>query len=658
MKQRTLLFIFLLLSTLTTNAYDAYIDGIYYNLNTSAKTATVTFKDYKLNSYTGSVLIPAFITYNGVTYSVSSIDLLAFSNCPDITSIIIESGNKKYDSRDNCNAIIETASNTLIAGSQNTVIPNNVTSISNYAFAGCSKLTSVTIPNSVTSIGNGAFNVCSSLTEVTIPKSVTSIGVGAFSACSGLTSIIVESGNKKYDSRDNCNALIETETNTLIVGCQKTVIPNGVTSIENSAFLGCSGLTSVTIPNSVTTIGNYAFSGCTNLTSIVIPNSVTSIGEDALRNCTGELTINCNIPSSYNSIFSNSKFASVKIGDDVEEIGKYVFRGCSSLTSVTIGNSLTSIGEGTFYDCTGLTSITIGNSVISIETDAFINCTGLTSVHIKDISTWCNINFVPDSYFRNEGYCSNPLYHAQHLFMDDREIINLVIPGGVKSINKYAFCNGSYLESVTIPNSVTAIGSETFSGCTRLKEVTIGNSVKEINSYAFKKCSVLTDVYCYAKNVPTLNSDAFDGSNVGNAALHVPQDALLSYLGSSLWRAFGNIVALQDSDPKPEPENEPGMEKCATPVISIVAGRLNISCETEDVEYICRSEFKTDGNNVMQPQKLQITVTATKEGYVPSDFVTAEIDLSAISAIKGDVNADGTVNGTDIQEVINIIVGE
>jgi hypothetical protein len=153
-------------------------------------------------------------------------------------------------------------------------------------FQGCSGLTSVTIGNSVTTIDEYAFSDCCSLTSVTIPSSVTTIGRGAFMYCSGLTSINVEAGNTKYDSRNNCNGIIETESNTLITGCNNT-----------------------TIPNSVTNIGNSAFCGCGSLTSVIIPNSVTNIGSSAFYNCSGLLDFYChaeNVPTTMSNSFNNS----------------------------------------------------------------------------------------------------------------------------------------------------------------------------------------------------------------------------------------------------------------------------------------------------------------------------------------------------------------
>ena len=267
--------------------------------------------------------------------SVTSIERGAFANC-NLTSIVVELGNTMYYSRDNCNAIISRW-NTLIAGCENTIIPESVTSIGNAAFSGCSGLTSITIPESVTRIGESAFADCSGLTSITIPNSVTYISYSAFSGCRGLTSItipnsvtyigdnpfancpgltsiVVDFGNTKYDSRDNCNAIIETASNTLIAGCMNTIIPESVTSIGFRAFFDCSGLTSVTIPNSVTSIDHYAFERCKGLSSIIIPNSVTSIGSGAFTECKG--------------------LTSVTIGSGVTSIGREAFSFNDNLQSI------------------------------------------------------------------------------------------------------------------------------------------------------------------------------------------------------------------------------------------------------------------------------------------------------------------------------------
>ena len=248
------------------------IGDLYYNLNANDLTAEVTYQEqWSLTnySYLTAVNIPESVDYNSVTYSV--------------------------------------------------------TSIGSNAFYGCSGLTSITIPNSVTSIWDWAFYRCTGLTSITIPNSVTSIGGYAFDECSGLTSIVVASGNTTYDSRENCNAIIETSSNTLIAGCQNTIIPNSVTSIGEFAFFGCSGLTSITIPNSVTSIGNSAFYWCTGLTSIEIPNSVTSIGYRAFEGCYGLTSITCHalMPPTCGYLVFNNVDKSIPLYVPEESIEDY-----------------------------------------------------------------------------------------------------------------------------------------------------------------------------------------------------------------------------------------------------------------------------------------------------------------------------------------------
>ena len=162
-------------------------------------------------------------------------------------------------------------------------LPSSITSIWWYAFQGCSGLTELTLPKSVTSIGDSAFYGCTGLTELTLPNSVKSIGESAFCGCSGLEKIMVESGNSRYDSRDNCNSIIDTETNTLIVGCKNSVIPNGVTSIGDSAFGWCSELTELVLPNSVTSIVESAFAYCSGLEKITVESGNSRY--DSRDNC-------------------------------------------------------------------------------------------------------------------------------------------------------------------------------------------------------------------------------------------------------------------------------------------------------------------------------------------------------------------------------------
>ena len=265
------------------------------------------------------------LTSIAIVESVTSIGNYAFYRCSGLTSIRVDENNTVYDSRDNCNALIEKSTNELMVGCKNTTIPNSVTSIGNSAFYGCTGLTSVTIPNRVTKLGESAFRECAGLASIEIPNSVTEIGSTAFYECVGLTNItisnsvtdigneafckctelaniVVDENNTVYDSRDNCNAVIEKNTNKLVFGCKNTTIPNNVTSIGDTAFFECTGLTSITIPSSVTSIGNSAFSGCTGLTSITIPSSVTRIGRSTFYECTGLTSIM--IPSSVTSIDS------------------------------------------------------------------------------------------------------------------------------------------------------------------------------------------------------------------------------------------------------------------------------------------------------------------------------------------------------------------
>ena len=653
MKQKTFIFILVLLSTLTASAYDAQIDGIYYNLDNSTKQATVTSGE---NKHTGWVIIPEAIAIDDVIYNVTTIGEYAFYGCSGLTSMTIPNsvtsiGNGAFSGCSGLTSIEIPTSVTIIgphvfdgcSGLTTFTVPNSVTTIETSAFAGCTGLTSVIIGNSVKKIGSEAFSSCSNLTSLTIGNSVTEIGSSAFSGCSSLTSVELPSSVTSIGGFAfiSCSGLTSIE------------IPNSVTEIGNGAFHGCSGLTSITIPNSVTSLGYMAFSGCSGLTSATIPNSVAEIGWSTFARCSSLTDVYCyaaSVPTTDSNAFSESPISSATLHVPAASLDAYkaaepwsgfgsfvamediplpinyvlnynydisaktatVVSGGSGYTGkITIPATVTSndiiynvteIGEDAFLSCTGITSVEIPNSVTVIGNSAFDGCSGLTSIEI---------------------------------------------PNSVTTIGSGAFASCTGLTSVTIPSSVTAIETVTFYNCTGLKEVIIPNSVTEIGFWAFASCTGLKNVYCYAENVPKTDINAFMSTSISTDTLRVPKAFVEAYQAASPWNGFGTFIAL---------DIEPEVKKCATPTIDFVDGKIVFGCETEDVEYVCNIGFKNDGNILSLPKVVTISVYATKDGYEPSESLAIETTPKVLLDKLGDVNGDGVVNGTDIQEVINIIV--
>ena len=381
----------LLLCATVATAHDFEVDGIYYRItNRTYGYVAVTYKGSSDTSaaYTGSVVIPESVTYNGTTYSVTSIGYKAFNECSGLTSVVIPSsvtsigydafsGTAWYDNQPDgviyAGKVLYKYKGTMPVNTS-IVVKEGTCEIAGFAFEYCSGLKSIVIPNSVTSIGDGAFYSCSGLKSIVIPNSVTSIGGSAFKYCSGLTSIVIP----------NSVTFIGEHAFYACYGLTgELVIPNGVTGIGEWTFWQCSRLTSIEIPNSVTSIGRSAFEGCDGLKSIVIPNSVTSICDAVFQSCDGLKSIV--IPNSVTSIGSCAFYncdglTSVEIPNSVTSIGAHAFFDCDGLTSLSIPNSVTSIGRCAFENCSGLKSVTIGNNVTDIVDYAFSGCTRLTSI--------------------------------------------------------------------------------------------------------------------------------------------------------------------------------------------------------------------------------------------------------------------------------------
>ena len=264
------------------------------------------------------------------------------------------------------------------------VINDGVTTIGDGAFNKFSNLTSIEIANSVISIGEKAFGSCTSLTSFVLPPSVETIDKMVFYDCKNLTSLTVDEANPIFDSRGGCNAIIKTENNELVHGCATTVIPDDVTRIGNCAFMGCSGLTSITIPQGIKSIGTEAFWGCANLTSIEIPSSMNGIGQAVFSGCSSMVSVT--LPNTITSIgayafMSCSSLTSIEIPSSVTIINIYAFNLCSSLTSVEIPGSVKDLAQGAFQQCIGLQTVKIADGVTTLKNNVFKDCPSLTDLY-------------------------------------------------------------------------------------------------------------------------------------------------------------------------------------------------------------------------------------------------------------------------------------
>lgn len=482
------------------NVYDTYnyqsqtfntVEDMYYYINSHnnsnlAFTFTdttvlkeVTFSDgndYQITSIGNDVFKSnTSLTKVTILSNITTIGLRAFEYCSNLQEVMMYDGvTTLSDSGDDYGIFRECSKLGKIT------LSNNITTIPRGCFYGCYPLKEIELPTSLTTINATAFYNCRSLASITIPKTVTSLGGSIFGQCYSLSQIVVDSENTTFDSRNNCNCIIQKSNNQLLYGSSLATIPNTVTSIGANAFDQRKGLTSITIPSSVTSIGQYAFNN-TSLASITIPNSVTSIGN-------------------------------------------YAFQNCKYMTQVTFssGSSALTLGNGVFYG-TNLASVTIPSRVSSIGTNCFDSCKSLATVTIS-----ANISgAIPNYLFQN---CS--------------ALKSVTIPSNATSIGSYAFNGCTSLTAISIPSNVTTINSNAYNGCVNLVTVDIPSTVTDIKANAFKGCTKLQTANIYATSSTTKissYSNAWFNNCSSSLVLHIPSSVTAPTTAyGTYWNYYGS----------------------------------------------------------------------------------------------------------------------
>lgn len=536
-----------------------------------------------------NLTIPATVTYQGVTYTVASIGEYAFRYCEGLTKVVISNGIQSIregafmdctgltsinipssvtsigeSALCRCSSLTSVTIPNSVAtmgshvfyectGLKNVTLPNQLKTITAYMFYGCTSLESFNMPNSVTHIHGSAFSGCSSLKNVTwsenlvavymhafegsaieslvLPATFTNFETstlnGAFQGCAKtLKSIVVAECNPVFDSRGGCNALINTATNTVLLGCCNTVIPSTVTTIGNDAFYDCVPMTSISFPSSVKRIEQNAFRGCTGLKNVDF-NQVTSLANYAFENC-GLETLT--IPASLTSISSSSFWGCpASLNEITVDPGNSYYsspNGCNAIiggTTLVLGcrntvipNTVKSVEDCAFLGCSALTNLELPEALLSIGSRAFQGCSGLTSLELPETLTSI----------------------GSYAFYSCSGLESITIPPLIINIGNYTFYNCRALTNISLP-SVKTIGEQAFYSCSGLNRVTMGSELTSIGVMAFYYCQSLESVYCLAPTPPTIGASCF-GRNANDRKIYVLADAVEAY--KTKWKAYANAI--------------------------------------------------------------------------------------------------------------------
>lgn len=421
--------------------------------------------------------------------SVKSIGRRAFTFCENIEMITVDSENTVYDSRDGCNAII-TANNTLILGCRTTIIPPSVRAIGEDAFTLCRGLKTVSIPEGIENVASYAFNQCAYIESVSIPSTVTLINAQSFHLCDKLKEIEVNKDNDDYDSRNGCNAIISTEDNCLVMGCQSTIIPNSVTTIGSGAFMDCVQLEELNISEGVTEIEDAAFLGCVKLRKVSLPASLKTF-------------------SGYGHFGRCFSLDSIYIPKGVSEIPGNIFLQCSSLERIVV-DPMNKVYDSR-KECNGIVEIAQDRLVAGcrktsiVEGIKEIGKQAFNHIPLKEIEIPASVTYIDSTAFCGSKSYASISVNPQNKVYDSRNGCNAIIetatntlvlgnvttdfPNGITRIGHRAFMSTPSI--LSLPDGIIEIASEAFAECDELREITLPESVKKIGRNAFADCTQL-----------------------------------------------------------------------------------------------------------------------------------------------------------------------